>query len=74
MHRFANPARFARFAAAATPWSAAATVLLFAIGLWLALVASPPDCQQGESVRIMDWPCISHSSPPLVGKASSGVP
>ena len=39
MHRYANPARFARFAAAATPWSAAATALLFAIGLWLALVA-----------------------------------
>ena len=53
MHRFANPARFARFAATATPWSAAATALLFAIGLWLALVASPPDYQQGESVRIM---------------------
>ena len=33
MHRLANPARFARFAAAATPWSAVATGLLFAIGL-----------------------------------------
>ena len=53
MHRFANPARFARFAAAATPWSAAITGLLFAIGLGLALIASPPDYQQGETVRIM---------------------
>ncbi len=53
MHRFANPARFARFAAAATPWSAALTALLFAAGLMLALIASPPDYQQGETVRIM---------------------
>ena len=53
MHRFANPARFARFAAAVTPWSAALTGLLFAAGLALALVASPPDYQQGETVRIM---------------------
>ena len=47
MHRFANPARFARFAAAATPWTAALTALLFAAGLFLALFASPPDYQQG---------------------------
>ncbi|MCI0430805.1 MAG: heme ABC transporter permease [Rhodospirillales bacterium] len=53
MHRFANPARFARFAAAATPWSAALTGLLFAAGLALALIGSPPDYQQGETVRIM---------------------
>jgi heme exporter protein C len=53
MHRFANPARFARFAAVATPWSAALTALLFAAGLMLALFASPPDYQQGETVRIM---------------------
>ena len=53
LHRFANPGRFARLARAALPWFAAAAALLFAIGLWLALVASPPDYQQGESVRIM---------------------
>jgi len=53
MHRFANPARFARLAAAITPWSAALTGLLFAVGLTLALIASPPDYQQGETVRIM---------------------
>jgi heme exporter protein C len=53
MHRFANPARFARFAAAATPWTAAATALLFAAGLILALFLSPADYQQGETVRIM---------------------
>jgi heme exporter protein C len=53
MHRFANPARFLKLANAVLPWSAAATVLLFAAGLYLALLGSPPDYQQGESVRIM---------------------
>ena len=42
-----------RLAAAITPWSAALTGLLFAGGLTLALIASPPDYQQGETVRIM---------------------
>ncbi|HXV22777.1 MAG TPA: heme ABC transporter permease [Alphaproteobacteria bacterium] len=53
MHRFANPARFAQLAAAATPWGVALTALLFVAGLALALFASPPDYQQGETVRIM---------------------
>ncbi len=53
MHRFANPARFQRLAGAVLPWSAAATVILFAAGLWFALFSSPPDYQQGETVRIM---------------------
>jgi heme exporter protein C len=53
MHRFANPARFQRLAGAVLPWSAGATVVLFAAGLWYALFFSPPDYQQGETVRIM---------------------
>jgi heme exporter protein C len=53
MHRFANPARFQRIAAAVLPWSAALTVALFAAGLWFALLRSPADYQQGETVRIM---------------------
>src|SRR3546814_147745 len=53
LHRFANPARFARLAATILPWSAAATVVLMAAGIWLALFASPADYQQGETVRIM---------------------
>jgi heme exporter protein C len=53
MHRFANPARFQRLADAILPWSAGLTVVLFAAGLWFALLASPPDYQQGETVRIM---------------------
>ncbi len=53
LHRFANPARFSRISRAILPWVAAATAILFAIGLYLALVAAPPDYQQGETVRIM---------------------
>ncbi|MEO3432502.1 heme ABC transporter permease [Inquilinus sp. CAU 1745] len=53
MHRFANPARFLRLSAVLLPWSVGATVLLLAAGLYLALWASPPDYQQGETVRIM---------------------
>ncbi len=53
LHRFANPNRFLRLADAALPWSAGATVLLLAGGLYLGLIGSPPDYQQGETVRIM---------------------
>ena len=53
MHRFANPARFLRIAAAVLPWSAGLTVVLLVLGLYLSLFSSPPDYQQGETVRIM---------------------
>ncbi len=53
LHRFANPARFMRLAGAALPWCAGATAVLFAAGLYLAILAWPPDYQQGETVRIM---------------------
>lgn len=53
MHRYANPSRVVRLSRVMEPWLAAATVLLIACGLYLALVVSPPDYQQGESVRIM---------------------
>ena len=52
-HRFANPARFMRLSAALMPWTAALTLVLMAIGFYLALAGSPADYQQGESVRIM---------------------
>ncbi len=42
-----------RIAGAVLPWSAAATALLLVAGLYFALFASPPDYQQGETVRIM---------------------
>jgi heme exporter protein C len=53
MHRFANPARFLKISRRVLPWSAGLTAVLLAVGLWLALVASPADYQQGEAVRIM---------------------
>ncbi len=53
IHAFANPQRFLRLAAFVLPWSGAATAILIAAGLYLALFASPPDYQQGEAVRIM---------------------
>jgi heme exporter protein C len=49
----ANPTLVLRYATRAQPWLGAATLVLAALGLYLALVASPPDYQQGESVRIM---------------------
>lgn len=53
MHRFANPAQFNRLADAILPWAMAVGAALFGVGIYYALFASPPDYQQGESVRIM---------------------
>jgi heme exporter protein C len=53
MHRFANPGRFMRISGAIAPWVGVLTVVLFAAGLYYALLASPADYQQSESVRIM---------------------
>ena len=53
MHRFANPARFLRIARWSTPLSLVLGLILTGAGLYIGLFASPPDYQQGESVRIM---------------------
>lgn len=53
LNTFANPTRFMRLSGRLLPWFGAATVLLSAAGLYLALFASPQDYQQGETVRIM---------------------
>jgi heme exporter protein C len=52
-HRYANPAAFGRLAARVTPWTAGAAALMLGFGLYFALFDSPPDYQQGETVRIM---------------------
>lgn len=52
MHRFANPTNFMRVANAIFPWAAGLSVILFVIGLPMALYFSPPDYQQGETVRL----------------------
>ena len=53
INRLANPARFMRFSAAALPWCGWSAAAVIAVGLYFALVAAPPDYQQGETVRIM---------------------
>jgi heme exporter protein C len=53
MQQFANPTRFLKIANAALPYVWAITALLFAIGLYGALLSAPADYQQGETVRIM---------------------
>jgi heme exporter protein C len=52
VHRFANPTQFMRIANAIFPWAAGLSVILFVVGLPIALVTSPADYQQGETVRI----------------------
>src|ERR1700743_1597513 len=53
LHVLANPARFRRFSQRVLPALSLVTALALAVGLWLALIESPPDYQQGETVRIM---------------------
>ena len=53
MHRFANPAAFIRLADRLLPWFGWLCALCLAFGLVQALVISPPDYQQGDSVRMM---------------------
>ena len=48
----ANPTRFLALAARILPWMAAATVIFFAIGLYLSFTTEG-DYQQGATVRIM---------------------
>src|SRR5260370_865939 len=50
LHFLANPARFRQ---RVLPSLSFATVLMLAFGLYLALIQSPPDYQQGDTVRIM---------------------
>src|SRR5665213_3256285 len=50
---YANPTRFLAFSAKALPWLIVATTVLLVVGLWLSFFGTPPDYQQGETVRIM---------------------
>ena len=52
MLEYANPKRFMDVSGAVLPWLAGATVVLFAVGLYLSFTV-PPDYQQGDTVRIM---------------------
>lgn len=50
---FSNPQRFDGLARRVIPVLGIVTLLLLAAGLWLSFFASPPDYQQGETIRIM---------------------
>ncbi len=52
-HSLARPRVFLNIAAAALPLTGTLAALLFGVGLYLSLVVSPADYQQGEAVRIM---------------------
>lgn len=53
LHALANPAAFARFSQRIVWPMLMLGVATLGYGLYLALLASPPDYQQGETVRIM---------------------
>lgn len=53
MHYLFNPGRFSRIASTLLPWLSLLTLSLLGVGIYLSLWGSPPDYQQGESVRIM---------------------
>ena len=49
----ANPTRFRTVSAVIRPFCLWTAAIFFIFGLYLALLASPPDYQQGDAVRIM---------------------
>ena len=53
MHALANPTRFMAYSGRLLPWIALLSAGLLIAGFYQALIASPPDYQQGEAVRIM---------------------
>ncbi|MCR9219427.1 MAG: heme ABC transporter permease [Alphaproteobacteria bacterium] len=53
MHRFANPGRFMRVADRLQPWLLWGGLALLVAGLYKALLDSPPDYQQHDTVRIL---------------------
>ncbi|MEK6551787.1 MAG: heme ABC transporter permease [Pseudomonadota bacterium] len=53
LHKYGSPKFFYDLSGRLIPWLAMATAVCFIAGLYYGLYASPPDYQQGESVRIM---------------------
>ncbi len=49
----ANPSRFRVFSEKSYPYALFMMIILIYVGLWYSLFNSPPDYQQGETVRIM---------------------
>ena len=52
-YTLANPAVFTRMTRWLLPLLALATIIAFAVGIYMSLFTAPADYQQGESVRIM---------------------
>ena len=53
LHSLASPARFQRIANAVLPWVSVLAAVLLGVGIVWGLVFSPPDYQQGDTVRVM---------------------
>jgi heme exporter protein C len=53
MQKFANPTNFLKIANAVLPYIWVITAVLFALGLYGALITSPADEKHGEAVRMM---------------------
>jgi heme exporter protein C len=51
--QLANPSRFMELSRRMLPWVSGVAALLIVYGLYLSFFDSPPDYQQGETVRIM---------------------
>jgi heme exporter protein C len=51
--RLANPSNFMALSARLLPWAWGLAAVLIGIGLYLAFFGSPPDYQQGQTVKIM---------------------
>ena len=49
----ANPKRFLDLSGVLLPWTGGLAAVLLSVGLYMALFATPPDYQQGETVKIM---------------------
>lgn len=51
--KLANPTRFMQLSGFLLPWIAGASAAIIAYGLYVVFAVSPPDYQQGETVKIM---------------------
>jgi heme exporter protein C len=49
----ANPKKFLDFSRTVSPWACALAAILLGVGFYWSLFATPPDYQQGQSVKIM---------------------
>ena len=53
LQKYANPTRFLKLANTFLPYLILSTIVLIGFGVYYAFAASPPDYQQGQTVRIM---------------------